>query len=74
MTKLITVFVSGCFNILHPGHLRLLRSAKEYGDRLIVAVESDPLAGAAAHVPEGLRLDGVKDGLKNPFARALLGH
>jgi len=60
MTKPITVFVSGYFNILHPGHLRLFRSAKEYGDRLIVAVESDRLAGAAAHLPEGLRLDGVK--------------
>ena len=60
MTKLITVLVSGYFNILHPGHLRLLRSAREYGDRLIVAVESDRLAGTAAHLPEGLRLDGVK--------------
>ncbi len=60
MTKPITVFVSGYFNILHPGHLRLFRSAKEYGDRLFVAVESDRLAGAAAHLPEGLRLDGVK--------------
>jgi len=36
-----TVFVSGNFNVLHPGHLRLLRFAKEYGDRLIVAVQSD---------------------------------
>ena len=60
MTKPTTVFVSGYFNILHPGHLRLFRSAKKYGDRLIVAVESDRLAGAAAHLPEGLRLDGVK--------------
>jgi len=30
-----TVFVSGHFNVLHPGHLRLLRFAKEYGDRLV---------------------------------------
>lgn len=55
-----TVFVSGHFNVLHPGHLRLLRFAKEYGDRLIVAVESDRLAGSAAHVPEHLRLEGVQ--------------
>ena len=54
------VFVSGHFNILHPGHLRLLRAAKEYGDRLIVAVESDRLAGAAALLPEALRLEGVQ--------------
>ena len=55
-----TVFVSGHFNVLHPGHLRLLRFAKGYGDRLIVAIESDRLAGNAAHVPEQLRLEGVQ--------------
>jgi rfaE bifunctional protein kinase chain/domain len=55
-----TVFVSGHFNILHPGHLRLLRTAKEYGEHLIVAVESDRLAGMAAHLPEKLRLEGVQ--------------
>ncbi len=54
------VFVSGHFNILHPGHLRLLRFAKECGDRLVVAVESDRIAGNAAHVPEQLRLEGVQ--------------
>ena len=55
-----TVFVSGHFNVLHPGHVRLLRFAKEYGGRLVVAVESDRLAGGAAHVPELLRLEGVQ--------------
>lgn len=54
------VFVSGHFNVLHPGHLRLLRFAKECGGRLVVAVESDRLAGEAAHVPERLRLEGVQ--------------
>lgn len=54
-----TVLVSGHFNVIHPGHLRLLRFAKEYGKRLVVAVESDLLAGNAAHVPEQLRLEGV---------------
>lgn len=37
------VFVSGDFNILHPGHLRLLKFAKESGDYLIVGVNSDTL-------------------------------
>jgi rfaE bifunctional protein kinase chain/domain len=60
MIKPRTVFVSGHFNILHPGHLRLLRTAKEYGERLIVAVESDRMAGVAAHLPENLRLEGVQ--------------
>ena len=54
------VFVSGHFNVLHPGHLRLLRFAKECGDKLIVAVLSDRHAGRAAHVPEHLRLEGIK--------------
>lgn len=35
------VLVTGNFNILHPGHVRLLRFAKECGDSLIVAVNSD---------------------------------
>jgi len=55
-----TVFVSGNFNILHPGHLRLLRFAKECGDRLIVAVQSDRLASKSAHIPERDRLEGIK--------------
>ena len=55
-----TVLVTGNFNVLHPGHLRMLRFAKESGDYLIVAVESDLIAGSAAHVPENLRVEGVK--------------
>jgi len=55
-----TVFVSGHFNVLHPGHVRLLRFAKECGEHLIVGVESDRIAGAAAHVPEHLRLEGIE--------------
>ena len=58
--KLTTVLVSGHFNVLHPGHIRLLRFAKESGDYLIVAVESDRIAGGAAHVPEDLRIEGIK--------------
>ena len=55
-----TVFVSGHFNVLHPGHLRLLRFAKECGKRLIVGVESDRIAGQAAHISEVLRLEGLQ--------------
>ena len=55
-----TVLISGNFNILHPGHLRLMRFAKECGDRLIVAVASDRVAGTDSMVPQDLRLDGVR--------------
>ena len=41
------VFVSGVFNILHPGHFRLLRFAKESGDFLIVGVVADKDADEA---------------------------
>jgi len=54
------VFVSGSFNVLHPGHLRLMRFAKEFGDHLVVAVYSDRIAGNGAHVPEQLRLEGIQ--------------
>ncbi len=35
------VFTNGCFDILHQGHLHVLREAKALGDLLIVAVNSD---------------------------------
>ena len=54
------IFVSGTFNVLHPGHLRLFRFAKECGDKLIVAVQSDRIAGNSAHVTESLRLEGLQ--------------
>lgn len=35
------VFTNGCFDLLHPGHIRLLEQARELGDVLIVAINSD---------------------------------
>ena len=35
------VFTNGCFDLLHAGHVRLLREAKKLGDLLIVALNSD---------------------------------
>jgi D-beta-D-heptose 7-phosphate kinase/D-beta-D-heptose 1-phosphate adenosyltransferase len=35
------VFTNGCFDILHPGHLRLLEAARAEGDFLIVGLNSD---------------------------------
>ena len=39
------VFVSGNFNVLHPGHVRLLRFAKELGNYLVVGVNPDDAPG-----------------------------
>jgi rfaE bifunctional protein nucleotidyltransferase chain/domain len=35
------VLANGCFDILHVGHIRYLRGARELGDLLIVGVNSD---------------------------------
>lgn len=35
------VFTNGCFDILHPGHIRYLWNARQLGDHLVVAVNSD---------------------------------
>ena len=60
MQKNFTVLVSGIFNILHPGHMRLLKFAKNSGKKLIVVVEADNQAGDNAHIPEKLRLDAIQ--------------
>jgi D-beta-D-heptose 7-phosphate kinase/D-beta-D-heptose 1-phosphate adenosyltransferase len=35
------VFTNGCFDIIHAGHVTYLEQARELGDRLVVAVNSD---------------------------------
>lgn len=35
------VFTNGCFDIIHPGHIKILHDAKEKGDILIVGINSD---------------------------------
>jgi D-beta-D-heptose 7-phosphate kinase/D-beta-D-heptose 1-phosphate adenosyltransferase len=35
------VFTNGCFDILHVGHVRYLRQARELGGALLVAINSD---------------------------------
>lgn len=59
MSKEKIIFIYGNFNVLHPGHLRLLRFASECGDQLIVGVNSDRIAGKASYVREDLRIEGV---------------
>lgn len=52
-----TVLVYGKFDILHPGHVRLLNFAKECGDYLIVAVYSDKMLGNKCKIQETHRLE-----------------
>ncbi|HOK56043.1 MAG TPA: D-glycero-beta-D-manno-heptose 1-phosphate adenylyltransferase [bacterium] len=35
------VFTNGCFDIIHPGHIKILKKAKSMGDVLIVGLNSD---------------------------------
>jgi rfaE bifunctional protein kinase chain/domain len=51
-------FVSGNFNIVHPGHLRLLNFARECGDILVVGVHADGVGHTL--LPQQLRLEGIR--------------
>jgi rfaE bifunctional protein nucleotidyltransferase chain/domain len=35
------VFTNGCFDLLHPGHIKLLEAARAMGDALVVGLNSD---------------------------------
>ena len=35
------VFTNGCFDLLHPGHIHTLETARGLGDALVVAINSD---------------------------------
>ncbi|MEI8350384.1 MAG: D-glycero-beta-D-manno-heptose 1-phosphate adenylyltransferase [Candidatus Omnitrophota bacterium] len=35
------VFTNGCFDLLHPGHIKILKTAKQKGDVLIVGLNAD---------------------------------
>lgn len=39
------VLTNGCFDILHPGHVRYLQQAKDLGDRLVILVNDDASVG-----------------------------
>jgi rfaE bifunctional protein kinase chain/domain len=54
------ILVQGNFDILHPGHIRLLKFAKECGDYLIVAVNNDSNMPIKNRVSELHRLEMVQ--------------
>ncbi len=53
------VLVTGNFNVLHSGHVRLLKFAKECGDTLIVGVNSDSLISNKSYSDETHRCEVV---------------
>ena len=42
----VIVFANGCFDLLHAGHVRFLRGAREQGSVLVVGVNSDRAVAA----------------------------
>jgi rfaE bifunctional protein nucleotidyltransferase chain/domain len=43
----------GAFDLLHPGHIRLFEQARDFGDILVVAVQSDAVVRASAASARG---------------------
>ena len=37
----IVVFTNGCYDLLHPGHIRLLENARSLGDILVLGLNTD---------------------------------
>ena len=62
-------FVSGNFNNLHPGHLRMLRFAAEVGPRLVVGVTRDDTPGVT--VPCSTRMESFRSLAVDLFPVAL---
>lgn len=63
MTKEKKILVTGNFNILHPGHIRLLKFAKDLGDKLIVGVHANEIDKKGIHIEEDMRLENVKSNI-----------
>ncbi len=46
------VFTNGCFDLMHIGHTRYLQAAKDLGDLLVVAVNSDESVRSLNKAPD----------------------
>ena len=46
------VFTNGCFDLMHMGHTRYLQAAKDLGDLLVVAVNSDESVRSLNKAPD----------------------
>ncbi|XDZ69360.1 PfkB family carbohydrate kinase [Alphaproteobacteria bacterium LSUCC0226] len=54
-----TVLISGNFNALHPGHIRLINFASTIADEVMVGVFSDKVAGTAVNIDQKSRIEAV---------------
>ena len=55
--------ITGNFNVIHSGHLRMLGFAKKISSKLVVGIFSDKIASHDAFVSEKNRLKGVKSNI-----------
>jgi len=57
------VLCHGCFDIVHPGHVRYLQWARGVGDRLVVSLTGDDgiekQDGTRPHIPQELRVENL---------------
>jgi rfaE bifunctional protein nucleotidyltransferase chain/domain len=49
------VFISGVFDVLHPGHIRLVEQARDHGEILVLAVQCDASVQKARRSDRGPR-------------------
>jgi D-beta-D-heptose 7-phosphate kinase/D-beta-D-heptose 1-phosphate adenosyltransferase len=75
--KLSVGFANGCFDLLHPGHVSLIRQAAESCDRLIMALNTDEsvrrLKGSTRPIQDEQSRAEVMGGLKGVAAVVLFG-
>ena len=50
-------FISGNFNIIHAGHIRLFKFAKSISDKLIIGLYSDQLINDESFIEEKIRFE-----------------
>lgn len=60
----------GAFDLLHPGHIRLLEAARDFGDLLVVGVQSDAAVRAAARNTNGSPDPALSDAVDRPITPA----
>ncbi len=59
----IKVLVTGVFDVLHPGHLRMLKFAKSLGDELIVGIYGDKFTKINSKVKESYRKEMLENSI-----------